>query len=75
MAFEQSQFDALKQEVVKLRAELDQIKQYTSSVRETEQLRYLTGGLKGTNTFYVATSSGGAVTNEITVKNGIITNG
>jgi len=44
-------------------------------VRETEQLRYLTGGLKGTNTFYVATSSGGAVTNEITVKNGIITNG
>lgn len=75
MAFEEQEFEKMRRELAEVKAELSRMKEFTSSVEEVERLRYITKGLKGTNTFYVATSSGGAVTNAITVKNGIITNG
>ena len=72
MAFEEKEFDKLRQEVVELRQVIDQMRNVENSVTEVERIRYITKGLKGRKTYFVATSSGGAVTKQVDFLNGIL---
>lgn len=72
MAFEEQEFDKLRREVAELKAELKRMKEFTSSVTERDRLRYITKGVKGRTTVFVAPSSGVAATTQLDLEDGIV---
>lgn len=72
MAFEEKEFNKLRRDVAGLRKTIEDMRSVENSVTEVERLRYITKGLKGRKTYFVATSSGGAATKQVDFLNGIL---